>query len=45
MKDPEIPFPFLEQRKFRQKAIVRKDNDYLFYLFILFYLFTFQKCK
>ena len=41
MKDPEIPFPFLEQRKFRQRAIVKKDNDYLF-ICLFIYLFTSQ---
>ena len=50
MKDPEIPFPFLEQRKFRQKAIVRKDNDYLFiclfyFIYLLFKNVNKQKTK
>ena len=38
MKDPEIPFSFLEQRKFRQRAIVKRTTIIYLFTFIFIYL-------
>ena len=42
LKDPEIPFSFLEQRKFRQRAIVKRTTIIYLFVYFYFYLFTFQ---